>query len=129
MFIIQAQIVNPTGKYQNRYQGRRGTPDMYHILMFYCLNGLNLYCIWIQSQKFRFPETTESPGYFVTFANNLGDKLTFKILKNDLVIVLHRSVVRSTADANNQNKRVSFKADVQESLKSLDTKPSFLWRR
>jgi hypothetical protein len=56
--------------------------------------------------------------------------LTFKILKNDLVTVLHRSVVRSAADASHRNRRESFKSDVQESLKLLDTKPSlsFFWK-
>jgi hypothetical protein len=56
--------------------------------------------------------------------------LTFKILKDDLVTVLHRSVVRSAADASHQNRRVSFKSDVQESLKLLDTKPilTFVWK-
>jgi hypothetical protein len=49
-------------------------------------------------------------------------------LKNDLVTVLHRSVVRSAADASHRNRRVSFKSDVQESLKLLDTKPSFGWK-
>jgi hypothetical protein len=80
--------------------------------------------------KFQFPETTESPGYFVVFADNVGDALTFKILKNDLVTVLHRSVVRSAADANHQNKRVSFKSNIQESLNLLDSKPSlsFVWK-
>jgi hypothetical protein len=29
-----------------------------------------------------FPEITETPGYFVAFADNVGDALTFKILKN-----------------------------------------------
>jgi hypothetical protein len=48
----------------------------------------------------KFPETTERPGYFVGSADNVGDALTFKILKNDLVTVLHRSVVRSAADAS-----------------------------
>jgi hypothetical protein len=33
-------------------------------------------------------------------------------------------VLRSAADASHQNKRVSFKSDVQESLKLLHTKPS-----
>jgi hypothetical protein len=33
-------------------------------------------------------------------------------------------VVRSAADASHRNRRVSFKSDVQESLKLLDTKPS-----
>jgi hypothetical protein len=78
--------------------------------------------------KFRFPETTERSGYFVGFADNVGDSLTFKILKNDFVTVLHGSLVRSAADANHRNRRVSFNSDVQESLKSLDTKPSFLER-
>jgi hypothetical protein len=80
--------------------------------------------------KFQFPETTERPGYFVGFADNVGDVLTFKILKNDLVTVLHRSVVRSAADAIHRNRRVSFKSDVQESLKLLDNKPSstFVWK-
>jgi hypothetical protein len=51
-------------------------------------------------------------------------------LKNDLVTILHRSVVRLAADASHRNKRVSFKSDVQESLKLLDTKPSlsFVWK-
>jgi hypothetical protein len=75
--------------------------------------------------KFHFQETTERPGYFVGFADNVGDALTFKILKNDLVTVLHRIIVRSAADANHRNKRVS---GVQESLKLLDNKPSFVWK-
>jgi hypothetical protein len=47
-----------------------------------------------------------------------------------LVTVLHRSVVRSAADASHRDKRVSFKSDVQESLKLLDTEPSatFVWK-
>ena len=47
----------------------------------------------------KFPETTNKPGYFIDFADNVGDALTFKILKSDLTTVLHRSVVRSAADA------------------------------
>jgi hypothetical protein len=58
----------------------------------------------------------------------LGDVWKFKILKNDLVIVLHRSVVRSAADISHRNRRISFKSDVQESLKLLDTKPSLGWK-
>jgi hypothetical protein len=80
--------------------------------------------------KFRIPETTEWTGHFVGFADNVGDTLTFKILKNDLVTVLNISVVISAADASHRNRRVSFKSDVQESLKLLDTKPSltFVWK-
>jgi hypothetical protein len=80
--------------------------------------------------KFQYPETKERPGYFVEFTDNVGGALTFKILKNDLVAVLHRSVVRSAADASHRNRRVSFKSDVQESFKLSDTKPSvtFVWK-
>jgi hypothetical protein len=80
--------------------------------------------------KFQFPENTERPGYFVGFADNLGDALTFKILKNDSVTVLHRSVVRSAEEISHRNRSVSFKPDVQESLKLQDTKPSvtFVWK-
>jgi hypothetical protein len=62
--------------------------------------------------KFQFPETTEKLGYFVEFAGNVGDALTFKILKHDLVTVLHRSVMRSAAGASHRNRRVSFNSDV-----------------
>jgi hypothetical protein len=122
------QIINSIGKYQNRYQGEeRGTPDISHILMFYWFEpGLYLDPV----SKFRFPETTERPGYFVGFADNVRDALTFKILKNELVTVLHGSVVRSAADASHRNRRLSFKSDVQESLKLLDNKQSltFVWK-
>jgi hypothetical protein len=39
-------------------------------------------------------------------------------------------MIRSAADASHRNRRVSFKSDVQESLKLLDTKPSltFVWK-
>jgi hypothetical protein len=54
--------------------------------------------------------------------------LIFKILKNNLVTVLHRSVVRSAADASHRNERVSLMSDIKESLKLLDTKLSFVWK-
>jgi hypothetical protein len=44
----------------------------------------------------------------------------YKTLKNDLVTVLHRSMVRSAADGSHREKRVSFESDVQESLLDLD---------
>ena len=100
---------------------RGGTPDISHILMFYWFEPV-LYLDPVS----KFPETTERPGHFVGFADNVGDKLTFKILKNDLSTVLHRSVIRSAADANHRNKRVSFKPYVQEMIKQLDVMPSNL---
>jgi hypothetical protein len=104
---------------------RSGTPDISHILMFYWFEPV-LYLDPVS--KFQSSETTERPGYFVGFADDVGDALIFKILKNDLVTVLHRSVVRSAADDSHRNRRVSFNSDVQESLQLLDTKPSFVWK-
>jgi hypothetical protein len=109
-------------------QVSRGDPqDISHILMFYWFEPV-LYLD--QVSKCLFPETTERPGYFVGFADNVGDALTFKILKYDLVTVLHRIVVRSAADASYRNRRVSFESNVQKSVKLLDTKPSlsFVWK-
>jgi hypothetical protein len=37
-------------------------------------------------------------------------------------------VVRSAADASNQNEKVSCKSDVQESIKLLTTKPILIWK-
>jgi hypothetical protein len=42
--------------------------------------------------KFQYSETTERIGYFVGFEDNVGDALTFKILKNDLVTVLAKTL-------------------------------------
>jgi hypothetical protein len=106
---------------------RGGTPDISHILMFYWFEPV-LYLDPVSNFVFQKPQ--KGLNKFLVFAYNVGDKLTFKILENDLVTVLHRSVVRSTADASHRNKRISFKSDVQESLKLLDTKPSlsFVWK-
>ena len=50
--------------------------------------------------------------------------MIFKILKIDLSSVLHRSVVRSSADVAHWNKHVTFKSDIQEALDKLDARPS-----
>jgi hypothetical protein len=96
--------------------------DKYYAMMF---SWFELIMYLDPVSKFQYSETTERPGYFVGFVDNLGDTLTFMILKNDLVTVLHKSVVTPAEDANNRNRRVSFKSNVQESLKLLDTNPSF----
>jgi hypothetical protein len=100
-----------------------GTSDISHILMFYWFEPV-LYLDPVS--KFQYPDTTESLGHFVGFADNVGDALTFNVLKNEFFTVLHGSVVRSAADTSHRNRRVSFKSDVQESLQLLDTKPTFV---
>jgi hypothetical protein len=81
--------------------GTNGTPDIPYTLVFYWFEPV-LYLDPVS----KFLETTERPGYFVGFADNVGDAFSFKILKIYLVTVLYRSVVRSTAHANHRNKRV-----------------------
>jgi hypothetical protein len=81
-----------------------GTPDIFYILMFYWFE--TILCIYSDSM---FPKITEKLGCFVSFADNVGDVLKFKILKNDLTTVLHSSVVWSAADTDHQSKQVEFK--------------------
>ena len=72
--------------------------------------------------KAKFPQTQEKPGYFVGFAHNVGDHLTFKILKEDMRTVLHRSVVRSANDPGPRNKRVHFKSDMEQVITEMDSR-------
>jgi hypothetical protein len=104
-------------------QVSRGAPNISHIMMF-CWFEPVLYLYPIS--KLQLSETIERSGYLVVFTNNVGDTLKFKILKNDLVAVLCRSVVRSSADANHRNKRVLFKSEVQASFKLLHNNTSFV---
>jgi hypothetical protein len=55
---------------------RGEAPDISHVLMFYWFEPV----LYLDS-VFKFPETTEKPGYFVDFADKIEDVLTFKILK------------------------------------------------
>jgi hypothetical protein len=71
-----------------------------------------------------FIETTERPGYFLGFVDDIGDVLTFKILKNDSTTVKHRRVVRSAVDPNHRKRQITFNSDVQEKISKLDTRPS-----
>jgi hypothetical protein len=112
------QIANLTGNLQNRSQGGRGgTPEILYIMMLYWFEPV-LYLDPVST----YPETTEMPRYFVVFADNVGDSLTFRILRSDLSTVPRRSVPRSAADANHLNKRVKFKPDVQGRLDPLDNR-------
>jgi hypothetical protein len=68
------QIFNSTEKYQNRYQEGGDTrhipyPDVYWFEPVLYLDPVS---------KFRFPETTKRPGYFVEFVENVGNSWTFR---------------------------------------------------
>jgi hypothetical protein len=79
--------------------GGRQEPDISHILIFYWFEPV-LYLDPVSN----FPETTERPGYFVGFADNVGDALTYDILKNHPVIVFHSSVVISAVETSPRNR-------------------------
>ena len=64
----------------------------------------------------KFPESQEQPGFFIGFGENVGDALTFKVLKTDLKTVIHRSVVRPAAEIKKRNRRVSFTPEVNQAL-------------
>ena len=92
------------------------TDDISHLLCFYFYEPV-LY----HDPVSKFPHSKEQPGYFVGFAENTGDKLTFKILKTDKKTVLYRSVVRSASDdLATRNKRVQFDWPIQEQLDKID---------
>ena len=98
-----------------------GIPDISHVLMFYWFEPV----IYLDPVS-KFPETTESPRYFVDFPDNVGDELTSKILKNDLTSIPHRRIVRSEAYATHQNKWVQFKSDVQGTLNKFNIKTGII---
>jgi hypothetical protein len=59
----------------------------------------------------KFPETTERSGYYVGFADIVGYALKFKILKNNLAIVLqevklepHQKPVIGTKECHSSQK-------------------------
>ena len=64
-------------------------PDISDILCFYWYQPV--LTLEIEAKD---PMTREEPGYFVGFAENTGDALTFKILLTDMRTVVVRSVVR-----------------------------------
>ena len=68
----------------------------------------------------KFPETKEKPGYFVGFAKNSGDALTYKVLKDDMKIVLVRSVVRAADTIKDRNRRVTFRDEIEDEFDKLD---------
>ena len=65
------------------------TVDVSHLLQFKWFEPV----LYLDPRE-KFSKSKEKPGYFVGFAENVGDVLTFKVLTEDKRIVLSRSVVR-----------------------------------
>jgi len=91
------------------------TPDISHILQFYFYEPV----LYLDNSE-KFPNSKEKPGYFVGYAKNTGDALTFKILTDARNTILHRSVVRSARDKRAPNRRVTFQDDdVNDDIEAL----------
>ena len=96
------------------------TPDISHILCFYWMEPV----LYLDPNE-KFPASKEKPGFFVGFADCVGDALTFKILLDDMQTVLHRSVVRSANDPKHRNRRVKFHDEVEEEMNKQDQETGF----
>ena len=113
---IHNMCANPNNNWKIPNQVSGGdTQDISHILQF----------VWFEPILFldptsKFPETKEKPGYFVGFARNSGDALTFKVLLPDMKTVIIRSVVRPAKDPRHRNKRVTFKDEIEEDMQKLE---------
>ena len=91
-FLVQKYIcevyncsANPHIDWATPYQRSNGnTVDISHILQFSWLEP-----VYYLNPSLPFPESTEEAGFFVGFAPNVGDALTFKILKDDMKNVIH----------------------------------------
>ena len=68
-----------------------------------------------------YPETSEKPGHFVGFADNVGDAMTFKILNQSKTKIFHRSVVRSAMDPTTRNNRVDFGSITNQEIDKFRT--------
>jgi hypothetical protein len=110
------QLVNTT----TRLKDLRANTRYFPYCNVLCFIGLKLFCLCIYLLSFQKLPKSLGSLYDLQIIN---DVLTFKILKNGLSIVLHRSVVRSTADHKHRNERVTLNPDVQETLDKLDTIP------
>ena len=89
--------------------------DISHILCFHWFQPVLALDI-----KAKHPDTREEPGFFVGFAHNIGDALTFKILLTDMKTVVVRSVVRPANYQTRRNKRVTFNDDLDKTLCKYD---------
>ena len=92
----------------NKLDGKYQTPDISHMLQFKWFQPV-LY----HDPQNKYPDTNESPGYFVGFAECVGDALTFKILKEDMRTLIDRSMVQPAEDKKDMNRRAKQKDKVQ----------------
>jgi hypothetical protein len=60
-----------------------GASEISHFLLKYWIEPF-----WNLDPVSKFQATTERPGYFVVFSDNVGELLNFKGTKNDLTILL-----------------------------------------
>ena len=107
---------NPALGYKSPLEVATGeTQDISHALIFRFFEPVYYY-----ANEITYPESKEEPGYFVGFAMNTRDALTFRILKTDIRTVITKSVVRSAEDIIRRNRRVNFNKETQKKLNDVD---------
>jgi hypothetical protein len=77
------------------------TPDISPLLSFEFYEE-----VYYLRHEYSFPtETREAQGYFVGIAQDVGHKMTYRVLTNDTRKVIHRSIVRTARNPGAPNKR------------------------
>ena len=102
-----------TGKFPYRFRGGE-IKDISHLLRFRLFEPV------LYKSDENFPHSNELPDYFVGFSENVGDAFCYKILKQDMKSILHRSVVRSAEDPSRRNRRVHFNNITDDILEKKD---------
>ena len=115
---------HPQLNWQTPVQAQGGdTPDISHLLCFYWMEPV----LYLDPNE-KFPASKEKPGYFVGFAECTGDALTFKVLTEDMKVVLSRSVMRSASNPKHRNRRVKFRDEVEDNLDKAEDQEDY-WKR
>ena len=90
------------------------TPDISSLLIFVWYEPV-LYNV----HEILFPKSKEKYGYFIGIADNVGDALTFLIMKNDTGNVISRSVVRSKCE-DSPNIHVECDPNVDDDVENFE---------
>ena len=109
-------MADPTNNWMipNEIAGQ-GADDISHLLAFYFYEPV----LYLDSDE-KFSESNEKPGWFVGFPDNIGDRITWRILMADKKMVIVRSVVRPAKDADRRNRKVHFDLSTDQEIKKLD---------
>ncbi|MEL6846675.1 MAG: hypothetical protein AAFP02_26005, partial [Bacteroidota bacterium] len=112
LYVIFILNITSTPELHGRtpYEAKYGkTPDISHVFMFtfyepvyYATDDRLSY-----AKKVKYPsDTHERKGFFVGFAESIGNHFTYAVLTEDTQKVIYRDAVRSQLDTSARNKRL-----------------------